>query len=459
MLEARHFTIYTDHKPLCFAFHERKNNCSPRQFRHLDYIAQFSTDIRHIAGKDNVVADTLSRVEELQKPIDLEELAKSQTSDPELEQILHGSTSLHLEKKTIPGSRLLLYCDVSTPTPRPFVTEQFRHQVFLNLHSFTRFKYVHLDLIGPLPPSAGYRYCLTAVDRFTRWPEVVPLSEITAEAVAKAFISGWISRYGCPTDIVTDRGRQFQSALFEQLAKLIGFRHRMTTAYHPQCNGLVERFHRQLKTAITCHSDVNWTETLPLVLLGIRNAFKEDLQATPSELLYGETLRMPGEFFGDKSDCHTTDIRDFSARLRTFANALKPVPTSNHHNSKIFVYKELATSSHVFVRDDTVRGTFQPAYNGPFEVMTRGPKTFKIKIKNKTVTVSIDRLKPAYTLSDKNLNSKLNKSKIENTSTKNKKSFDNILTNNNNKETLKATPKTVTTRSGRRVRFPDYYRP
>ncbi|GBP65555.1 hypothetical protein EVAR_87531_1 [Eumeta japonica] len=102
MLEAKHFTVYTDHKPLCYAFHERKNNCSPRQFRHLDLISQFTTDIRHISGKNNIVADTLSRVEELQKPVDYEVLAQSQASDQELSQLL--------------------------PVPRPFVTKPLRKQ-------------------------------------------------------------------------------------------------------------------------------------------------------------------------------------------------------------------------------------------------------------------------------------------------------------------------------------------
>jgi cleavage and polyadenylation specificity factor subunit 1 len=63
MLEALHFTILTDHKPLTFAFHQKRDKCSPRQFNHLDFIAQFTTDIRHISGQDNIVADTLSRVE------------------------------------------------------------------------------------------------------------------------------------------------------------------------------------------------------------------------------------------------------------------------------------------------------------------------------------------------------------------------------------------------------------
>ncbi|GBP57240.1 hypothetical protein EVAR_82952_1 [Eumeta japonica] len=59
MLEARDFVIFTDHKPLCHAFKTRKDKCSPRQYRHLDFISQFSTNIRHISGRDNVVADTL----------------------------------------------------------------------------------------------------------------------------------------------------------------------------------------------------------------------------------------------------------------------------------------------------------------------------------------------------------------------------------------------------------------
>jgi cleavage and polyadenylation specificity factor subunit 1 len=63
MLEARHFIIFTDHKPLTYAFEQKRDKCSPRQFNHLDYISQFTTDIRHIPGQHNVVADALSRVE------------------------------------------------------------------------------------------------------------------------------------------------------------------------------------------------------------------------------------------------------------------------------------------------------------------------------------------------------------------------------------------------------------
>jgi hypothetical protein len=68
MLEARHFTIFADNKSFTFAFQQKRDKCSPRQFNHLDFIAQFATDIRHISGQNNVVFDGLSRVESVTAP-------------------------------------------------------------------------------------------------------------------------------------------------------------------------------------------------------------------------------------------------------------------------------------------------------------------------------------------------------------------------------------------------------
>ena len=112
-----------------------------------------------------------------------------------------------------------------------------------------RFHTVHVDLVT-MESSRGMRYILTMIDRTTRWPEAVPLRSMTADVVARAFIYGWVSRYGVPAQVVSDRGSQFVSALWQNLGNIAGFRPSFTTAYHPQSNGMVERFHRTLKDSL-----------------------------------------------------------------------------------------------------------------------------------------------------------------------------------------------------------------
>lgn len=120
------------------------------------------------------------------------------------------------------------------------------------------FEHVNIDIGGPLPPSGNYSYILTMIDRFSRSPEATPMTDQTAETVAKTFMSTWIARFGCPQRISTDRGRQFESSLFNQLTMTVGCQHLRTKSYHPQSNGMVERWHRTLKSAIICRQNQSW---------------------------------------------------------------------------------------------------------------------------------------------------------------------------------------------------------
>jgi len=82
--------------------------------------------------------------------------------------------------------------------------------------------------------------------------------------------------------------------------QLTGTKHIRTTAYHPEANGLVERLHRQIKAAIKCHETSDWTSVLPIIMLGISAAWKEDLKTTAAELVFGETIRLPGQFLEER---------------------------------------------------------------------------------------------------------------------------------------------------------------
>lgn len=456
MLEGRQFTVFTDHRPLTYAFSQKTDKCSPRQLRHLDFIGQFTTNIQYVKGSENIPADMLSRIETLEIPnvLDYAAIAKTQATDSELQKLLKSDTGLKLQSMTLPETDVELFCDTSTAKVRPYLPHEYRRTAFNTLHNLAhpgikasvklltsrfvwpsikkdvtlwtrtciacqkakvfrhtkspvrniaipdeRFDHVHVDIVGPLPPSRGYSYLLTMIDRYTRWVEACPLTEITADTVAGAFYGSWIARFGVPRLVTSDQGTQFECNLFNSLTKLLGIKHIHTTAYHPMSNGLVENWHRTMKASIKAHLTDRWTEVLPTVLLGIRSAFRENIQSTTAEMVYGTTLTLPGEFF-TPSPASYNDA-DFVVKLKQRMQQLSPRQTTNHDTKRqTFVPQGLKNCTHVFVRHDAVQPPLKPPYDGPFPVIERNAKVFKVMVGNKTKCISIDRVKPAYLLQE-----------------------------------------------------------
>jgi transposase InsO family protein len=131
----------------------------------------------------------------------------------------------------------------------------------------------------------GYRYLLTIIDRTSRWMEAVPM-----------VVEFWIARYGVPHTVTTDRGTQFASATWACMVDKLGLQLIMTTAYHPQANGMVERLHRQVKEALRARQcGASRMEHLPWVLLGLRAAPKDDSGVSAAEVVFGTTLVLPNQ--------------------------------------------------------------------------------------------------------------------------------------------------------------------
>jgi hypothetical protein len=508
LLEGRKFRILTDHKPLVSAMTRVTPPWSNRQQRHLSFLAEFTSDLRHTSGSSNVVADALSRpptnsvaisaavsgsasaavvsgsgsaavvsasgsvsgllsaaaavgikppaivnseadlhasklstqplppaensssVEPLiaavpaqpqLEPVDFTKLAATQTSCPDVVS-MSKSPSLNIVSRPVGDVQLL--GDISTGIFRPLVPAVFREQLIRSLHSVhhpgiratariikasfcwprmekditavartcmgcqlgkvqrhvtlepehipvphRRFSHVHVDLVGPLPKSAGFTHLFTVMDRTTRWPEAIPLSSTAAADCAAALFTGWIQRFGVPSTITSDRGPQFTSALWAALCKLLNISHIPTTAYHPQSNGLVERFHRRLKDALRARTaGADWCHHLPWVLLGIRSAWREGTKFSPAEAVYGAQPILPGPFLAGPESPSPTFLDD----LQGILSGRTALPTTHHSTpAPQQLPEELLLAKHVLVRRDGHTTPLSAAYDGPFLVLER----------------------------------------------------------------------------------------
>ncbi|GFX34522.1 transposon Ty3-I Gag-Pol polyprotein [Trichonephila clavipes] len=117
----------------------KHDNSTPRQIRYLEFISQFTTDIRYIAGSDNVVADTFSRISQIDllNSNDYSRLSEDQSSDLELQSLMGSATGLELRPMYFAHSDKPFYCDEYMGTVRPYVTKQFRRQIFNQLHNLS----------------------------------------------------------------------------------------------------------------------------------------------------------------------------------------------------------------------------------------------------------------------------------------------------------------------------------
>ena len=251
----------------------------------------------------------------------------------------------------------------------------------------TPFKRIGIDIVGPFPRSLRRnKYLLTICDYATRYPEAIPLPNIRADTVSNALIQVF-TRVGLPKEIVHDQGTNVMSNIMKNMCKNLGIQQIPTTPYHPQTNGLTERFHGTLKNMIKTLDEKQmrkWDEYIPPFLFAYREVPSQATGYSPFELLYGRKIRGPLTLIKEKwttDEASSTDVVKYMIDMRRKIDNLMNKATENVAKSQTKMKEnyDKTASARVFEPGDKVL-LFLPLGNSKLESKWQGPFVILRKI-------------------------------------------------------------------------------
>ncbi|XP_037803376.1 uncharacterized protein LOC119597807 [Penaeus monodon] len=249
------------------------------------------------------------------------------------------------------------------------------------------FSKVVIDCVGPLPKTKrGNKFLLTIIDVATRYPEAFPLRRITTKNVVKALIK-FFTQVGLPTVVQSDQGSNFTSRLYDQVMKSLGIQQCRSSVYHPQSQGVLERFHYTLKTMIKAfclETGSEWDEGIDLLLFSVRDSVQESLGYSPFQLIYGHEVRGPLKVL---KECWLNEEEEIpmAAYVNKFKHRLQTaISIAHNHLSKAQAKmkeqfdKVHNTEERSFNKGDLVLALLplanqplQSRYAGPFRILKR----------------------------------------------------------------------------------------
>jgi len=272
---------------------------------------------------------------------------------------------------------------------------------------------VSVDIMGPLPETdSGSKYVLVAVDYFTRWVEAYGIPNQEATTVARKLVDEMFCRFSPPEQLHSDQGRQFESELVKEVCKLLGVKKTRTTPYHPQGNGMVERFNRtlldMLSTTVGNHP-ASWEQNIRKVCLAYNSSVHSSTGYSPFFLMFGRQVKLPVDLMYGTGEVAEVPVPAYVQRLKEAlreAYALVRDRCDTEHRRQKALYDEKVHGK-PFERGDLVwlhspavpRGQSRKLHRpwkGPFKVEERlGDSTYKIKgpRSKKYQVVHFDRLK------------------------------------------------------------------
>jgi transposase InsO family protein len=271
-----------------------------------------------------------------------------------------------------------------------------------------------IDIGGPYPVThKGNRYVLVIVDSFSKWMEAYPLPDIEAKTVAETLVREFISRFGVPFWIKSDRGRQFECKLFEAMCDLMDIEHKTSTAFHPQGNSRVERMVKVVVNLMSayCKDQKDWDSNLCLLTLAYRSTIHEVTGYTPNYLMMGRDVYLPldimvGTIPGDQRQIAPAYIADLKERLQDAFKAVRTNLKSYAEQNK--KYYDLRTHGEEFGEGDlvyTMKKTRQKGvspkldakWKGPYLVVKKFGTIYEVQINRQTSKLlHFDLLKPCH---------------------------------------------------------------
>ncbi|CAH1254301.1 GIN1 [Branchiostoma lanceolatum] len=203
-------------------------------------------------------------------------------------------------------------------------------------------KRIAIDIVGPLPKtSLGNKYVLVLSDYFSKWVEVFPMADETAATVARVIFEGWVCVHGPPERIHTDQGRNFESTLLAELCKFMRVGKTRTTPYHPQSDGMVERFNRTLGNILRAYvseDQRDWDTHLPMVKFAFNTSEHATTKFTPYFVMHGREARLPVELlFGTHSSSAVPVqeyVRDMVDKFQTIFKLVADNTKQAHRRQK-----------------------------------------------------------------------------------------------------------------------------
>ena len=275
---------------------------------------------------------------------------------------------------------------------------------------------IAIEVLGPLTEThRGNVYILVVGDYWTKWMEAYPIPDQQAETVASKLVEEFVCRFGVPTELHSDQGRNFESGVFQEMCKILGIRKTRTTPYNPKSDGLVERYNRTIVNAVSLmilpqHSQRDWDEYVPFVGMAYRSSVQASTGETPNMLMLGRDVATPIDLMftapPKELDCDTDYAEELREKIRGMHERARYALHISSRRQKRFydrkvcgpVYRE-GQFVWLFrvVRKASLSRKLMLPWEGPYQVVkVLSDVTYRIQktSRSKPQVVHADRLKP-----------------------------------------------------------------